>query len=253
MKSKLLITFLCLLVLVSCSLPVGFSPTLTTEPGPPLPPPPTETIAVPTATPEPTSTPTAAPTATTIVYVEKVVKVSVDVLNMRYGPSEFFDIVKRITKDSTLYILGRSQGDDWFMVRDSSNMVGWVASTYIQYTGSLLAIPIFTPKNALEVSGRVIDQQENPIPGINLAVYTGMGTGSPNSVRTDVYTDSTGEFHAYLPDTFTGPLTIEIVGYLCTSPIMDANCKITGKFSTDAFSIYLPDDADTPYVFQFTK
>lgn len=241
----------CVLVsftLASCGLPTGLTNTPTSELLQTLPPL-VETSLPPTNTPEPTLTPTVAPTETLQVYAQKQVEVSVEALNMRSGPGSVFEIVKRITKGSLLWILGRSQGDDWLLARDEANQAGWVSSNFIYYQGSLQDIPLFLPANALTITGRIVDQNQQPIPGVNLAVMKGNGS---ENVRTDIYSDSEGNFYAYLPEDTTGPWTLEIVGVLCTSSIMDANCKYSGDFSTDAFTIMVPGDIAIPLIFVYT-
>lgn len=251
MKKGLIVAgFLFLIVqLVSCSLPVGFSPTKTSVPTFTLPVS-TETPVVATYTPEPTLTPTVTLTITPPVYTQIKTTVTVQVLNMRAGPGSMFDIVQKLTQSSELWVIGRARGDDWLMVRDESNHTGWVSREFIQINGSLSQIAIFDVPDALIIQGQVVDNQQRPVPGVNLAVTQGM---PPNEIRTDVYSDAMGHFYAYLPATASGPWTVGIVGILCTSPIMDANCKYSGKFSTDAFTIMVPDDIEIPLVFEYVR
>jgi uncharacterized protein YraI len=236
------------MLLASCSLPIGFSSTPTMQPTFLLPPP-TETVIIPTSTPEPTLTPTITPTATLPVYTQIKITVGVDVLNMREGPSSVFNIVQKLPKDTVLWVLGRAKGDDWLLVRDDGNHVGWVSTEFVQLNSPLSRIPFFDIPGANIIKGKVVDKQQHPIPDINLAVTQGM---QPNQVRMDVYSDSEGKFYAYLPETASGPWTVEIVGIMCTSPIMDANCKYSGHFATNAFTIIVPDDVAIPLVFEYT-
>ena len=236
------------MLLASCSLPVGFSSMPTIQPTFPLPLP-TETVIIPTNTPEPTLTPTITPTATLPVYSQLKITVGVEVLNMREGPSSVFKIVQKLPKDTALWVLGRAKGDNWLLVRDEGNHVGWVSTEFVQPNSPLSRIPFFDIPGAIIIQGKIVDKQQQPIVGINLAVTQGMRT---NQVRIDVYSDSEGKFYAYLPETASGPWTVEIVGILCTSSIMDANCKYSGHFATNAFTIMVPDDVAIPLVFEYT-
>jgi len=72
-------------------------------------------------------------TATLQIYTQKQTNVIVDVLNMQSGPGSVFSIVKRITKGSRLWILGRARSDDWFHVRYEANQVGWLSRNFINF------------------------------------------------------------------------------------------------------------------------
>jgi len=98
------------------------------------------------------------------------------------------------------------------------------------------------------ITGKVIDQKQQPIPGVNLAV---MKSHRNVELRTDVYSYVEGKLYACLPADTTGPWAIEIVDILCTSPIVDASCKYSGNFSINAFSIMVPDDFDIPLIFTY--
>lgn len=235
--------------LASCGLPVGFSPTPTHEHDFTLPIP-TETPVVPTSTPEPTVTPTITLTVTPPVYSQIKTTVTVQILNMRAGPSSLFAVVQKLSQGSDIWIFGRARGDDWLMVRDEGNHVGWVSREFIQIDGSQSRLPIIAAPDELIIQGQVVDNQQTPIPGVNLAVTQGM---SPNEIRTDVYSDAEGHFYAYLPSNAQGPWTVAIVGIRCTSPIMDTNCKYSGRFSTDAFTIMVPDDVEIPLIFEYAR
>lgn len=250
MKKPLLALLPLLVVtgLISCSLPIGFTPTPTQEIT--LVPMPTETPTpqVPTNTPEPTFTLTAMPTFTPQVYSQIKAKVTVQILNMRDGPGATFNVVQKLPEGASIWILGRAKGNDWFLVRDESNHAGWVAAEFVYITTPITQIPFFAVTDAVVITGKAVDDQQNPIPGVDFAVYPANSSGQ---VRTDVYSDESGNFYAYLPTSAGGAWTIEIVGIMCTSPIMDSNCKHSGQFKTTAYTIMILDDAAIPLVFEY--
>lgn len=249
MKNRsLFILIIGTILLASCSLPLGFTATPTVEAGPPLPPTATTTISLPTNTPEPTMTPTITPTATLPSYKQMKVSIGVEVLNLRSGPGEQFDIVDKLPKGTILWILGRARGDDWFLVRSDTNRAGWVSASFVALKVPLSTIPIFEVTDALIITGKAVDNMQNPVPGINFAIFQGTGA---DQKRIDVYSDGEGKFYAYLPGTATGSWTVEYVGILCTSPIMDANCKFSGHFANNSFTITLPQDIEIPLIFEY--
>ncbi len=97
------------------------------------------------------------------------------------------------------------------------------------------------------IQGGVIDSTGAPIGGINLAIIH-----AANGTRFDVYSGPDGRFTLQVSSSLgTGPYNVEVVGYLCTSRIMDANCKLTG-FSPpkNIERVSLPQVNDLRFVFQ---
>jgi hypothetical protein len=97
------------------------------------------------------------------------------------------------------------------------------------------------------IQGGVVDSAGMPIDGINLAIiHTTSGT------RFDAYSGPDGRFTQQIPSYLgNGPYQVEVVGYMCTSRIMDANCKLTAFAPPKNIEqVSLPQSSDLRYVFQ---
>ena len=110
---------------------------------------PTGTSTTPTFTPSPTQTPAdpSAPTATFIPYPLARTKQRSICFN---GPSEFYQPADAILENVFLVILGRSDGDDWFLVEGDSRC--WITTVNLFYQFDINQIPIlytaFTTSNS---------------------------------------------------------------------------------------------------------
>ncbi len=101
------------------------APTATPIPPTATPIPPT---ATPTLTPPPTATPTPAPTATptpTATPEPPSLKVSADILNIRSGPGTVYPVVGRLTKDTIVRLVGKSEDGKWWQIETKEGK-GWV-------------------------------------------------------------------------------------------------------------------------------
>lgn len=84
--------------------------------------------------------------------------------------------------------------------------------------------PVVEPEDIFLVTGIVKTEPGIPVSGIGFALIQ---VGFP-ARRTDVITDVTGRFYAYIPSTLSGTWTVEYVSVACTSNTMDANCNCKG-------------------------
>jgi uncharacterized protein YgiM (DUF1202 family) len=230
MKTKLLIIFLATLLLLSgCSL---FSPIEAEATQIPTLPPAPPTIQPPTFTPSSTQTPaeTATPalTATPLVtpspvpFVPFTVTVAVDNVNLRNNPGYLFSVLRILHINDTVLVLGKSLGDEWFLVQTNSFVTGWVFGKLIQTDERLNLAPVFQPSDAQLITGKVVNEQGIPISGLQFAFVQGEGSNAP---RNDAVTNVDGIFYAFMPLNISGVWTVSYVAIACTSNVMDADCN----------------------------
>jgi hypothetical protein len=163
---------------------------------------------------------------------------------LRSGPSEIYSQLGSYQKDSVISVLGLSLGNDWVEVEGPDGQKGWMAKRFlaiggnwvevvspegqqiVEFDGDIYTLPVrgLGDIPGLKIVGQVLDTNDQPIDGMDVAV-------SPQGdfdIRTDVYSDTTGFFYIYLPENSSGIWNVQIVGILCTSRIMDADCNIQG-------------------------
>ncbi len=63
-------------------------------------------------------------------------------LNVRTGPSTSFPVVTTLAAGSVVPIIGRTAANDWWQVRVSAVLTGWVASPYTTVFGNCTLIPV---------------------------------------------------------------------------------------------------------------
>ncbi len=241
-----------LLLLVVVVLLVGCVKLSNPEPTPTIAIPPTSTKVLPTETPvppEPTPTeiPTPSPTSTSVSYKPIELVILTDTLNLREGPSVLFKRIRQYVKDDIMFAYGKSEGGEWVLVRTTDDLTGWIATAFVTLNGKVSDLPTFEALEAVQITGKVIGPDNEPIPGIVFAVRQG---AEQLGIRTDVLTDENGVYHAFLPENATGTWRIEIVGVDCSSPIVDSTCSYAGEFTSTYGDITLPQTA--PLVFTYT-
>jgi hypothetical protein len=237
------------LILILITLMAGCVKLSNPEPTPTIAIPPTSTKPIPTETlvppePTPTEAPTPQPTPTTISYKPIELVILTDTLNLREGPSVLFKRIRQYVKDDIMYAYGKSDGGEWVLVRTQDYLTGWVAVAFITLNGKVSNLPTFEALEAVEITGKVVGPDDEPIPGVVFAVHKGT-----DETRTDVTTDENGVYHAFLPEDSTGTWRIEIVGIDCNSPIVDSTCNHEGEFTSTYGDITLPQTA--PLVFTY--
>ncbi len=190
------------------ALPTPLPPTVTASP------PPTATL---TPLPSPTLSPTPFTPFTASALAENV--------NVRSNPGYLFRVLVMVPKGTKFLVLGKSPGGEWILVQLSTNVTGWVFAQLIESEVEVQSAPVIQPVDAQLISGRVVDEQGQPVNGIQFALTQGEGAAAP---RTDAMTDVNGIFFAYLPSTATGDWTVSFTAIACSSSVMDAECNCKG-------------------------
>ena len=222
--------------------------TLTAEPSATVPP-----TEAPTKTPAPSSTPYQTPTATSSPPISGTIQA--DFLNLRAGPSTFFEIINTFVKDTDLTALERTPDNRWVKVEiefeDEPTAEGWMATDFLALNGEVSSLPLATINEGQIIRGRVEDTEGNPIPGINVATLLQY---DDVDLRTDVVSNDNGDFEVYLPEGLTGTFDIQIVSWLCESPIADLNCQLSGYIQViDRTFITLPQEEDILFTYEKTN
>ena len=169
-----------------------------------------------TVTPEVTST-----SAPADAFGNVYVYTNVDNVNLRVNPGLLFKVSRVLPKGTKLDLLGQAPGGEWFYVRNSDGVQGWVYGSVliIAYDGP--RAPTIEPTDVYLVTGTVLTELGTPVSGIGYAVIQGQR-------RTDAHTDETGHFYVYLPPNMSGVWTVSLVSIACTSNTMDSNCNCIG-------------------------
>jgi hypothetical protein len=222
------------------------------EPTPTIPIPPTSTQPIPTETPippMPTPTETSVPTATgTPAPIAPVlVTVNVDSINLRKGPSRLYESVGTYDKGAPMTAFGQAPGGEWLLVKTEDDFTGWVAAEFMQAEAKTSTLPVFRIDQGYLVTGKVVGPDDAPIPGVVFAIH--QGTESLGR-RVDAVTDNLGIYYAFLPPGSGGTWIADLVGVACTSPIVDPDCKYSGKFSSVSSDVELPETA--PFVITYS-
>jgi hypothetical protein len=185
----------------------------------------------PSHTAEPTRTP--APTATATPSGPVSGTVFVAALNLRAGPSTFFEVVQSFPQGTLLLAIGRDESGEWVQVEiageqeDDEKTLGWFASAFIQFQGDPNFLPVVAFPLEQQVRVNIQDSEGNPLPGIVVAFIVRDDTNvrSNNSIST-----AQGVALTTLPPDLFGTLDVQIVGIDCTSPVVDADCALRGYF-----------------------
>jgi len=250
MKTKILIPVLLFILLISsCAAPsLSTPPEEIAEPA----------LAQPTPTPGIEATPpsTAEPAAIKPVvpspYVPFYVVTQVDNLVLRANPGPLFEAKTTLPNASRLLVLGRAPGGEWLLVQTPLERTGWVFGQFVTSEGNLSLVPFIQPADLQLVRGRVINQEGDPVTGIQFAVVQEQA-GSPP--RVDAVTDETGTFYAFMPLTTAGTWAVSFTAITCTSSVMDKDCNclngVCGGPAPGSLTITLPLEKDEPLLFSW--
>jgi uncharacterized protein YgiM (DUF1202 family) len=226
------------LFLSACQNAPAATPTITVT----VPPTATDTPVTPTATPTLTPTATITPTPTEFIPF-RVYLLSTNNANLRTGPGYLFPVLRVLTQKSSLTLLGRSPGGEWYYLRVTETLKGWVFGKLLQQDPSLLQAPLIEPEGVKLIHGRVRDGAGTPISGLSFRVVR---RAYPNDPANAVVTDSAGEFFSYLPSTAGGVWTVTFTSVACDSNVWkDTGCKsykdgYQGTLSPLAMDVRLP-------------
>ena len=222
--------------------------TLTAEPSPTLSP-----------TPRPTNTPAASPTPFQTLTPTPSPPISGEIsaayLNLRTGPSTFFDIIQTFVEGTQITALRRTADSKWVQVEieleDDPTMEGWMSVLFLELQGDVSGLPVETFGPERTITGRVEDNEGSPIPGINVAVIL---SNDEYDLRDDAISDENGVFTVYLPEDLFGTFDVQIVSWNCESPIADANCQLSGFIQVeDRAFVTVPVEQGEELVFTYEK
>ncbi len=197
---------------------------------------PTETPLPPTPaatnTPAPSPTPYQTPAPTTSPPIAG--KISAAFLNLRTGPSTFFEIIHTFVEDTPIIALSRTPDSEWVKVEidfeDDPTMEGWMAVIYLELDGNVPALPVEEVGLENAITGKVTDTEDNPIPGINIAFIV---NNDQFDLSGDILSNQEGVFTIYLPDDLITTFDIQVISWDCESPIADANCQMSGYIQVE--------------------
>jgi SH3-like domain-containing protein len=120
-------------------------------------PPPTATL-LPSNTPLPTATPTITPTSLPVGKISAPVG---NFINVRSGPGVNFSVAFQLEGQTEFSILNRNEQGDWYLIKTSNGVQGWVRNDLIESTvePTLLAIsteifPTLTPTKTPTITPR---------------------------------------------------------------------------------------------------
>ena len=218
-------------------------------------------IEEPTAIPEPSITPfvhTATPRPPTPIpqpsptaFIPITGKVDVFSLNMRSGPSTVHGVVEVFSQGTGLKIVGKASGDEWVFVEVAGAEPGWMYVPLLEMDEDLSVIPVTNPEGSLLVVGRVEGSDGKPVGDIKVAIFQGIGE---TERRTETITGPDGNFYIYLPETSQGEWTVQVVGYRCSSRIVEQNCQFSGFFRDNGVAVLeLPQATPVVFVYEFPE
>ena len=212
---------------------------------------PTSLLIVP-ATLEPTSTlspeikaiQTPAPTVTPYRPISAVVGIKTFIV--RTGPSQIFPILRTFPFNTVFSVLGQAPGNgEWVLVQTQDHLSAWAMVKYLEIQDSLNSVPFVEPWDVYKITGRVIDENGDPVQGIIFAILQGSGE---DELRTEAETDTNGVFISYFPLTASGTWNVSWVSVSCQrAKVVDVNCHYSGGVQPYNQFITLP--LSSPLIF----
>jgi hypothetical protein len=176
----------------------------------------------------PPSPPTQTPTATNDPGRPGDVEVNVAFLNMRSGPSTFFEVLETLEEGTELVAISRLPENTWvqveYKIEGADPLTGWMFAEYLSFTDEITQLGITNFPASQIVSGRVEDENGTPIEGVLIAVIS---STDDENLRSDAISDSFGNFITYLPEDMFGILDVQVIGPFCGTTLMDENCQIS--------------------------
>lgn len=223
--------------------------TLTAQPTATLP-------TTPQATNTPASSPTPYQTPTPTVSPPIPGTISAAFLNLRAGPSTFFDIIQTFEEGTELTAIKRTADNEWVLVQEifenDPMLEGWMAVLFLELAGDPAALPVeeFPPEQT--ISGTVRDDEGNPIQGIGVAVIL---QTTQLELRADAESNQDGEWMVYIPDDLFGTLDVQIVSWNCESPVANLNsCQLSGYVqAVDRVFVTVPQQEPIEFVYETTS
>ena len=190
----------------------------------------------PTETPSPTAAPTETP-----AFMAPAIVIS-GRLNLRAGPSTFFEILRAFPEGSRVTTLEMTADGDWIKVAAEDGAQGWVFASFLDLSALEAALPIASFPNQNTIYGTVLDTDGEPINAARIAAAIETEQGEQ---RAETTSTRDGYFAIYVPAGLTGPFNLEIVAINCGSRIAetlpDGSCAAVDHFPLDwRQTVYLP-------------
>jgi hypothetical protein len=190
-----------------------------TETKPPTPPPEE------TTQPSPTSAPSPSPTPSRPIDGE----VNVAFLNMRSGPSTFFEVIGTFEQGVNVLAKSRVFENTWIEVEieveDEDPITGWMFAEYIDLDEDITLLPLASFPEDQIIAGIVQDENGDPIEGVVIAT---LYSTDDADLRVDSTSNAQGRFTVFLPEDLFGILDVQVISPLCDSILMDEDCQISG-------------------------
>jgi hypothetical protein len=177
-----------------------------------------------TPQPSPPSAPSPSPTPSRPIDGE----VSVAFLNMRAGPSTFFEVVGTFEQGVNVVAIARVFENTWVEVEiegeDDELVTGWMFAEYIDLDEDITLLPLASFPEDQIITGIVQDENGDPIEGVVIATLYSTDDGD---LRVDSTSNAQGRFTVFLPEDLFGILDVQVISPLCDSGLMDEDCQIT--------------------------
>lgn len=157
--------------------------------------------------------------------------ISVAFLNLRTGPSTFFDVTETLTAGDTFIAVGRVPHNDWVQIEMESSegetITGWVSGLFVDFDGAIDNLPIVSFPDEQTLRGVVQDGEGAPVNDIGIAVIYRFGG---DELRADTTSNEQGSFAVYIPPEFIGVLDVQVVSTGCESRLVDETCFLLDYF-----------------------
>lgn len=202
--------------------------------------------AVPTQ-PEPSPSPTPQPTETPAPVV-LTAQVNVARLNLRSGPSILHDIINQYETGDSLSVIGVAPGKQWVKVIAKGDKIGWMMAAHMTLQGDLSALPVLPISESLVAVGKITTAAGEPLAGIQVGITR---VGGLEVVRVDGISQADGTIYVYAPVEYQGTWLASVIGVDCTSPIVDSNCRFSGKFEpVEGIPLKLPQENQINFIYR---
>jgi hypothetical protein len=215
------------------------------SPTPTFPPTVTVTIALPPQTEQvPVALlPTITPSATEVILPTPITPLSafagVDNLVLRSGPGMLFENLGVYEENSPITVIGRSQGNGWYLVITDGNASGWMKAELVILQGEAVDLPYITWPEVGMIKGHVRTPGGSPASGIGVSLAplgNDLGANIENAL-----TDATGTFYLFFPENLNGEYQVGPNGFNCEGNQIIGKCELPYTFPP-AQTITLPMD-----------
>lgn len=143
-------------------------------------------------------------------------------LTLRAGPSVAHPALNSFPMGAVVKVLGKVPGGSWVAVSVPGGELGWMYTQYlgIDLTDPLGDVAVLEPAMSWAIEGRVVDDSGGPVANVGVGVALGSPVDYPD------FSDASGRFVVFVPDTQSGPWTVSIQGVGCQSRLADENCQL---------------------------